>query len=121
MPFRLVRRTKDASPPRAGIEAAVVLHGQDLGTKGRGAVARHTLQAEVRRIRDAEKIRSSDAPISGQSSPWEAMYDNASPAFLVLAYGANRRVESVRTFDASQREKTGCCDTSESRGSSRKT
>ncbi len=107
VPFKLVRRTKDAVTHIAVMRAEVVLHGQDVGTDERGAVSEHSLGAEVRRIHDSERIRSTDdAPINGVANLWEAMYDNSSPAFLIVAYGANRRVESARSFDSSVREKS---------------
>ncbi len=60
------------------------------------------LVTEIVRIHDAEKV---DASSHGQM-PWRRMYDNKSPAYLVVGYGANRRVEGAKSYDSTLRGKS---------------
>jgi AAA domain, putative AbiEii toxin, Type IV TA system/AAA domain len=104
VPYSLVRQTTDREATRARIEGRVLLHGQDLGKRsGPEPIApSHSLVTEIVRIRDAERVKAD--PLPGEN--WEAMYDNRSPAFLIVGYGANRRVEGDKTFDSSVRGKS---------------
>ncbi len=60
----------------------------------------------VEKVRDVERLRSGTT-VAGAvlEGLWDEMYDDRSPAFLMIGYGANRRVESASTFDSSLRGK----------------
>jgi energy-coupling factor transporter ATP-binding protein EcfA2 len=106
VPFSLVRRTAErTAAARAKITGQVLLHEQDLGTRSESgpiASSAKPLVTEIIRIHDAERIAAKRLV----GLPWERMYDNSSPAFLVVGYGANRRVEGDKTFDSSVRAKS---------------
>jgi hypothetical protein len=104
VPYSLVRRTAERESLRARIEGRILLHGQDLGKRGgpEPITPSHSLVTEIVRIRDAERVKANHP----HGETWEAMYDNSSPAFLIVGYGANRRVEGDKTFDSSVRGKS---------------
>jgi predicted ATPase len=101
VPYRLVRRAKSGNARRAELEAEVILHGQDTGARDKGAVAEHRVTLEIRRIIDEEKL----VAVERSEEYWQNMHEQ-SPAFLVVGYGANRRVENMSTFDQSSRQKS---------------
>jgi predicted ATPase len=101
VPYRLVRRARSGNAERAELEAEVILHGQDTGARDKGAVVEHRLDLAIRRIKDEEKLEAYER----SEEYWQNMHEQ-SPAFLVLGYGANRRVENVSTFDQSTRQKS---------------
>jgi predicted ATPase len=100
VPYRLVRRTKTDVAERAKLDAEVILHGQDIGAKDRGAVAETRVALTIVRIKDEEAVETA----SRSEEYWQNMHEQ-SPAFLIVGYGANRRVESLSTFDQSTRQK----------------
>lgn len=104
VPYSLLRRRADHQAEFAKISGQVLLHGQDLGTgfAPEPMASSQTLVTEIIRIHDVEKVK----PNRFRGEPWERMYDNSSPAFLVVGYGANRRVEGDKTFDSSVRGKS---------------
>ncbi len=104
VPYRLVRRTAKSQAARAKIEGRVLLHGQDLDTRVdvEPTVSSKPLVTEILRIHDVEKVQARRL----RGEPWPRMYDNSSPAFLVVGYGASRRVEADKTFDSSARSKS---------------
>jgi len=104
VPYSLVRRTADREAPRAKIKGQILLHEQDLGTRDgpEPKALSQPLVTEITRIHDAERVKANRL----RGAPWERMYDNGSPAFLLVGYGANRRVESDKTFDSSVRGKS---------------
>ena len=104
VPYSLVRRTTDHEASRASVKGQFLLHGQDLRTKGGPELIAPSrpLVTEIIRIRDAERVKA-DRALPGS---WDEMYDNSSPAFFVVGYGANRRVEGAKTFDSSVRGKS---------------
>ena len=104
VPYSLVRRTADREAKRARVKGQVLLHGQDFGTKvdPEPTASERSLVTEIVHIHDAEKVQANGLP----GKPWELMYDNNSPAFLVVGYGADRRVESDKSFDSSVRSKS---------------
>lgn len=111
LPYRLVRRTGTKSPQQtaANIEAEVLLHGQDLGVKKLKEPHVEPVSIQIIRNEDVEIMTSGAAPThvnSGKSGVWEGMFSNKSPAFLVVGYGASRRVEDARSFDEAARSKT---------------
>jgi predicted ATPase len=101
VPYRLVRRTRTEQATRADVSADVLLHAQDLGVRNRAATSEETVRLGVERIRDEERL---DCPRAVDH--WESMFDEQSPAFLVVGYGAGRRVESSSTYDQGARLKS---------------
>ncbi len=102
VPYRLVRRADDEQPSHATMRATVMLHGQDLGTKNRRDAREEAVAVVVERIRDSERINADRM----KEAYWENLYDERSPAFLIVGYGANRRVEAARTFDEGLRRRS---------------
>lgn len=96
VPYRLIRRTSagDTQHKRASMTAELVLHPQDLDAKFKDTRPA-TMSMDIERKGDLELLVDSKRASKPQST-WEAMFDNNSPAFLVLGYGATRRVEQTR-------------------------
>lgn len=86
VPYSLVRRVKSREPRRASIRAVVELHEQDHAA---GRVEKVAVELEPTRG-FVDRFVSSETPNSWS----EPMWDDGSPAFLVLGYGANRRADS---------------------------
>jgi hypothetical protein len=111
-PYSVVRRVaaKSKQPQRAKVAAEVLLTDQDLGQKvGSSAAKKSATKGPIKlRNLDATFVRraTSDtiAATSIDTGVWKAMYDRGSPAFLVVGYGATRRVTSQST-DPAQMEK----------------
>ena len=103
LPYRLVRRTTGESAESAEVEGTFVLHGEDRhGKQGKGADETVSTLARVDRRGDVERVVE-----GGSWGPdWEAMFVERTPAFLVLGYGATRRVESGASVDESARRKS---------------
>ncbi|EIM30454.1 AAA family ATPase [Microvirga lotononidis] len=102
-PYALIRRVARGKSPRAAsMEAEIVIHGQDVdGSPGRTDQVR-TISANVERRGDLESLKA-----AGSIDPiWDGMFQDRSPAFLMVGYGATRRVESVSSIDESTRSKT---------------
>jgi predicted ATPase len=101
-PYSLIQRVeKGVRPDNAQIEAELKIHVQD------GSVARnrdgvvHRVETIVERRGDVERLRGLD-----DSNPiWEGMFDDSSPAFLLVGYGATRRVETTSSVDPAGRSK----------------
>jgi hypothetical protein len=112
LPYRLVRRTggKSPQPTEANIEAEVLLHAQDLLVEKLKEPRGEQVSIQIIRNEDVEIMTSGAAPTHGHSGKsggvWECMFSNKSPAFLVVGYGASRRVEDARSFDEAARSKT---------------
>ncbi|HEY0556652.1 MAG TPA: AAA family ATPase [Thermoanaerobaculia bacterium] len=82
----------------------MLLHPQDLG-KGASAASypdEQELTTEIRREGDLEILASMPGSTSG---PWSGMFDNSSPAFLVVGYGATRRVQDAGSFNPEEQSK----------------
>jgi len=91
-PYWLVRRGATA----ADVQATLVLHGQDVGSKT------EELRETSVRTRIFRPSLSSAEWISSpfRTSPiWERMYEERSPAFFLAGYGATRRVAGSQEFD----------------------
>lgn len=104
-PYRLVRRTgpDDASISEASISASVLLHAQDLGVDDLPTPLEERLEMRIGRRGDDDYLKSE--PGTGPDAPevWERMFDKGSPAFLVVGYGASRRVEESKNVDKGAR------------------
>ena len=109
VPYRLVRRSaQEGDIKEAAISADVLLHAQDL-RQGRRAAP----HAEKMSMKLLYRSSDYDTLVSGNIAPgeeelgvWASMYDDKSPAFLIVGYGATRRVEEAKNFDASAQQKS---------------
>jgi hypothetical protein len=102
-PYYLIRRlNRKGWAPKALIDAELLIHDQDgIHSKGKVAGA-HSVQTIIERRGDIERIRGAD-----ESNPiWEGMFSDSSPAFLLVGYGATRRVESTSSPDPASRGKS---------------
>lgn len=114
-PYRLVRRTGKAKGERtdekeikeSNISAEVLLHDQDLKPDKLG-----TPRLQHMSVKLVIRSGNNDSLVSGNGSPsgedlgiWEIMYDDKSPAFLVVGYSANRRVEEAKSVDIGAQQK----------------
>ena len=115
LPYRLVRRAdpKVSLAKEAIIKADVILHEQDFPsaktkTSTSKVVKEEKMSMTVIRSGDHESLISGNVPASGvpdEEGVWGGMYNDQSPAFLVVGYGASRRVEDSRNLDESARRK----------------
>lgn len=100
VPYSLVRRTPEGIEPAASVEADLILHVQDSAAPQVGN-NRIRSETKIERRVDTEILRGSD-----ESNPiWDGMYSESSPSFLLLGYGATRRVEAVSATDLASRRK----------------
>lgn len=103
VPYSLVRKTKKEDAPNASVSGDFILHPQDLGKSGkRNKTEVITSSIKVERLKDFERLRVEDT----DSTLWEHMYRDDSPAFLMLGYSASRRVETAANVDLSLRNKS---------------
>jgi hypothetical protein len=100
VPYSLVRRTPEGFEAAASVKAELILHVQD-GAPPRSGNNCMEVQTRIERRQDTEILRGTD-----ESNPlWEGMYSESSPSFLLLGYGATRRVEAVSAVDLAARRK----------------
>jgi predicted ATPase len=98
VPYYMVRRGKSA----ARIVATLVLHGQDVGKSGKASIAKpHKFELSITRDRDVEYIE----PQKSRPAFSAAMFDDSSAAFLVVGYGASRRVDESASLNTSDSRK----------------
>lgn len=109
VPYRLVRRLKSENKisTEAQIKAEVLLQKQDF-LKGReNAPYTDTMAIKVVRQADYESLLPSlTKPDILERHLWDQMFDDKSPAFLIVGYGATRRVEDSERLDPSARRKS---------------
>lgn len=100
--YRMVRRTtaNDKNAKLAEISARVLLHDQDYSSSAKKPKTAE-IAAHIKRIGDIEEVE----PILKSQSYWKNMYDDKSPAFLVLGYGTTRRVEETTRFNINEQQK----------------
>jgi energy-coupling factor transporter ATP-binding protein EcfA2 len=112
VPYRLVRRTNAPSNPitEAVITAEVLLHRQDIGGPSPDSQRQETVSMRVvRRGETHEEITPANGDrAASQDAPdiWDGMYDDKSPAFLIVGYGASRRVEYSKNVDLTAQQKS---------------
>jgi len=99
LPYHLIRSQQE----RARITAKVLLHRQDLGQDFASFPTEQTLTTEIVRQEDLE-ILVSQTGLSTEG-PWSKMFSNSSPAFLVVAYGATRRVQDAQGYNPEEQAK----------------
>jgi predicted ATPase len=107
VPYRLVRRKQGSALLReAEISAAVLLQAQDVGAKNVQSMPTAQMGISVMRSGDYEALSAHNPTITtDEGEIWERMYDDKSPAFLVLGYGASRVVEDAERVDVNARRK----------------
>ncbi|PWR23780.1 AAA family ATPase [Zavarzinia compransoris] len=107
-PYALIRRNaRGLSPERAMAKVEVVIHPQDredkAGSAGEGGkTVVQSIAASVERRGDFEMLRAAEA----QDPIWDGMFRDHSPAFLMVGYGATRRVEPSASSDPGLRAKS---------------
>jgi energy-coupling factor transporter ATP-binding protein EcfA2 len=109
VPYRLVRRTDSENDEKAQAEliANLILHSHDLGVEQFEGTSIRRMKAIIMRHGDYESLMSIPPPYHPNESPfWEKMFDDRSPAFLLVGYGATRRVEEFEKLDPSARRKS---------------
>jgi len=102
-PYSLVRRVfeKGATggrPRAAQVKADVELAAQDGLTRNAGKARQ--LFVKIGRLRDTDVLNETTKP----SGVWRSMFQDNSPAFLVLGYGATRRIGDPREISARAKE-----------------
>lgn len=106
LPYRLVRRTDKEEIKESQITAEVFLHALDLGLRNLDKPQMAKMSISV-----ARKGANDDILLPGKSTPsaedpiWEKMYEE-SPAFLIVGYGATRRVEEAKNIDISAQQRS---------------
>lgn len=111
LPYRLVRRTgtKAPQPTSATISAEVLLHAQDVQEAKQKQLREERTSIQIVRNEDVEVMVANAATpnLPGvDGGVWKDVYSNKSPAFLVVGYGASRRVEDAHSFDEAARSKS---------------
>ncbi len=98
VPYNLVRRGSRAAPSEARLTGDLVLHWQDLDEKKpSNDVTTAVRNVSIERIRDSERVRAEQ----GEALDVREMYDERSPAFFMVGYGATRRVDTLDGFGRS--------------------
>ena len=105
-PYLLVRRTgqnggvSSGQQESATVQTRIRLHPQDAveipetwESETIGSIAGLSI---INRLADTETLIASSQDGPGK---WKPLYEDASPAFFLAAYGASRRVSSAETFE----------------------
>ncbi len=106
VPYRLVRRTatQNAEKDIAMVTANLTFHSQDTGAKSSKRTLAQPMIGMIARTGDYESFTPYVRVVNPIS--WELMFDDKSPAFLVVGYGATRRVEDSERLDPGARRKS---------------
>lgn len=111
-PYLLVRRVGEMEnanrkQENAKVQAKICLHDQDSeempSAWKQGITGSITGQATITRISSTETISSTAHVNPGK---WQPLFEDFSPAFFLVGYGATRRVESPESFDTAARERS---------------
>ncbi len=97
VPFHLIRHGAAA----AEVTADLILHEQDFHGAGDRDVVKRA-KTRVEGAKNYERLVTDRT----SSEIWEGMYDDDSPAFFIVGYGATRRVETSDYFDPKSLRKT---------------
>jgi hypothetical protein len=109
VPYELTRREWGFvfNTGQTEVEADVILHGQDVGIHSTGFEPPGSGLSRVRihKIRDHEQLERRDE--GSELEYWQEMYEDESPAFFLVAYGATRWATSESGFEpfSSQRKR----------------
>jgi energy-coupling factor transporter ATP-binding protein EcfA2 len=99
LPYHLIRNGQT----KARITSQVILHPQDMGKGPNPSIQpEQTLTTDIVREGDLEILSSMPGSTAG---PWAGMFDNNSPAFLVVGYGATRRVQDAGSYNPDEQAK----------------
>lgn len=102
VPYRLVRRDSEANGTvqEARIEADLVLHPQDI-RPGRFSEATKEFRSdlEIQRIRSQERLVPSGMGLEEVFVTVNELFDDESPSFLLVGYGATRYVVDASFFE----------------------
>lgn len=101
-PYKLVRSTHDEAPDQATVRGEFVLHAQDTGSKNRKESLPVSTETRIVRRGDVEQVSARER----KEAFWDNIFQDRSPAFLVVGYGASRRVENAASFDGAARAKS---------------
>ena len=102
VPYSIVRRDRRKQLPRTEITAEILLHRQDVESHDRTLEEPMTLKTVVLRTRTTERIKRETI----EDAIWETMFDDYSPGFFLVGYGASRTIESSESVDLSARRKS---------------
>lgn len=109
VPYRLIRRASpgDLSVKSAEITAEVILHSQDVNASQSKTPLTEKMSMRVERQGDVEHLVAGKrlTPSPGKTNLWSNMFDDKSPAFLVVGYGATRRVDDSVSFNINEQTK----------------
>jgi predicted ATP-binding protein involved in virulence len=100
LPYHLVRRGFDSGD----IATVIRLHEQDMPLTMAVPKGAYELKVQVTRQKNAEILQ----PLQSNeldSQVWSAMYDDSSQAFLILGYGATRRVQELTSYNPDEHMK----------------
>ena len=99
-PYALLRRSPKGTEAEAAITVDAILHSQDVG--GAKIVDRHEkFQAIVRSRGDLELIEDGEP----NKPRLEQLFNEKTPAFFLVGYGATRRVEATSASDLATRRR----------------
>lgn len=117
VPYCLVRKIGANTPgassgiAEAALKGSFHLHDEDVKKNrrrkefGSGKRERTTHVVIIRR-EDLEQIQTKEGDDFSVNAPvWSEIYKNKSPAFLIVGYGATRRVETLENFDFGTRKR----------------
>ncbi|MCP5046228.1 MAG: AAA family ATPase [bacterium] len=105
VPYFLVRKNRE----RAILESTFYLHKEDVQKKVHKTELtpdkrKRVSHVTINRREDLEQIHTNGRDGFSADDPiWSEMYKNISPAFLIVGYGATRRVETLENYDKSTR------------------
>ncbi len=99
-PVSLIRRSNRGRVNSSGITVEAVLHPQDVVGQAQ-AQSGETFRANILRRGDLEFVEDGEP----NKPRLERLFDESSPAFFLVGYGATRRVEAVSAADLSARRR----------------
>lgn len=91
VPYRLIRHGTNL----AVVEADLILNKQDVAQIATEQALIERVKTQIVGIKDYEILRGERQSLT----MWENIYDDNSPAFMMVGYGATRRVETVEYFN----------------------
>lgn len=105
-PYSLVRKTPKSSKAKkrvheATTSARLILHAQDAPLEKGVKEVEVDSEAKVVLRGDIETVRGEES----KGTLWDGMFENDSPAFLLVGYSATRRVESTDAASLSSSRK----------------
>jgi energy-coupling factor transporter ATP-binding protein EcfA2 len=103
-PYALVRRRPDGSvAPAARLRGEIIMHETEAPVRP-GKQEAIPIDLAIERRGDIEILPSSSAAYGGPL--WSGMFEDRSPSFFLVGYGAQRRAEILSSTDMSARRKS---------------